>query len=98
MKKALSALLILVAACGALTPAEQVQVAKNQVDLGVCAAEAHFCKRASAPDASLAPCWAEFDACMVAHGFQDGGPDATRDSASPPIELPLFDAGKDGSK
>lgn len=63
--------------CHALTPAEQAQVAKDDVKLGACFATSHLCKvaaKALNPDAGSFPeCWAEFDACMVAHGYMDGG-------------------------
>lgn len=61
---------VAVLACGALTPAEQAHVAADGVKLSVCFATAHLCKLA-AGDSSMAPCWAEFDACMVAHGYAD---------------------------
>lgn len=59
--------------CKALTPAEQAVVARDGVNISMCATAAHMCKSFDGPDA--APwdrCWDEYVACKVAHGF-DGG-------------------------
>lgn len=58
--------------CTTLTPADKANIAKDQVELSVCAAEAHFAKLA---DGGVAG-WSAFDACMTRKGFYDGGPDA----------------------
>jgi hypothetical protein len=63
--------------CHALTPAEQATVASDGVKLSMCATQAHICKveRHILDDAGpgeYGPCWDEYVACKVAHGF-DGG-------------------------
>ncbi len=60
------------AGCHALTPAEQEKVASDGMKLSTCAANAHLCKLAQG-DAGFGPCWDEFDACLIAHGFADAG-------------------------
>ncbi len=72
---ALAALLCSCAAvaCATLSPASKEQIAKDQIELGVCAAEAHVCKMNVAVPAK---CWAVFDDCMTRKGFYDGGADA----------------------
>jgi hypothetical protein len=59
--------------CATLSPADKVQIAKDQIELSVCAVEAHDCKL---DDAGSVKCWAVFDACMVRKGFYDVGSDA----------------------
>jgi hypothetical protein len=59
--------------CTKLSPEAKAQIAKDQIELSVCAYDAHACKL---DDAGPARCWAVFDACMVRHGFYDGGTDA----------------------
>lgn len=75
MKRIAIICIALVAACATLTPEDKAQIAHDQIDLGVCAGEAHFEKH---PDAAVPQRegWAAFDKCMVAHGFYDGGSDA----------------------
>ncbi len=58
--------------CRTLTPAEQAQVTSDGVKLSMCGAKAHLCKLATG-DAGFGPCWDEFDACLVTHGFADAG-------------------------
>lgn len=65
--------------CGALTPADDAHVASDSIQMGTCAASAHLCKMALEADASTAACWAEFDACMTAHGFADASVDAGKE-------------------
>jgi hypothetical protein len=79
------------AGCGALTPAEQAGVAGDGIMLSACAGMAHGCKHDQA-DGNFAPCWDEYDRCMVAHGFADAGRTLAfgNDNGHP-------DAGKDGS-
>ena len=61
-------------ACNALTPAEQAKVAADGVKLSMCASEAHLCKVANKhTDAGVSECWDGYEACMVAHGYRDGG-------------------------
>ncbi len=59
--------------CAQLTPADKAQIAKDQIELSVCATEAHIAKLS---DAGAAKAWAIFDDCMVRKGFYDGGKDA----------------------
>ncbi len=64
--------------CKTLTPTEQAAVAKDDVTLGACFATGHLCKVAAkfsdaGPDAGMAECWAEYETCMVSHGYRDGG-------------------------
>ncbi len=66
--------------CNALTPAEQAKVASDGVKLSACAAAAHLCKVANkiaadidAGDAGVSECWDQYEACMTANGFRDGG-------------------------
>lgn len=68
------AIVALEACSPSLTPAQQQQAARDQVELGVCATEAHLEKRPDASDNAAA--WAAFDGCMVRKGFYDGGADA----------------------
>ncbi len=63
--------------CNRLTPAEQAQVASDGVKLSMCGAKAHMCKLATG-DGGFGPCWDEFDACLVAHGFADAGAEGGR--------------------
>lgn len=59
--------------CHALTPAEQEKVAKDGVNISMCATAAHLCKLHEGPDAGpWDKCWDEYVACKTAHGF-DGG-------------------------
>lgn len=60
-------------ACATLTPADKASIAKDQVELSLCASAAHAAKE---EDAGAAKAWAVFDACMVRKGFYDGGADA----------------------
>lgn len=62
-------------ACSPLTPADKAQIAKDQIELGVCATEAHIEKDADAASHN-AKAWAVFDDCMTRKGFKDGGSDA----------------------
>ena len=59
--------------CKSLTPAEQAQVARDNVHLSTCAAMAHLCKVATGDAGSYGACWDEWDRCLVSHGFVDGG-------------------------
>jgi hypothetical protein len=59
-----------------LSDADKAHVASDGIQISMCAAEAHLCKRfeqTSAPDASLSRCWDDYDTCLSSHGFRDGG-------------------------
>ncbi len=67
-------LVVVAAGCATLTPQDKASIAKDQVELGLCAAEAHMDKQSDGgPNAKA---WATFDDCMTRHGFYDGGSDA----------------------
>ncbi len=57
-------------ACAALSPSERASLAHDQIELGVCAAEAHDAKE---NDAGAVKAWAVFDDCMVRKGFYEAG-------------------------
>jgi hypothetical protein len=63
--------------CGtSLSDADKAHVAGDGVQISMCAAEAHLCKKfeqTGSPDAGLSKCWDDYDACLSAHGFRDGG-------------------------
>ena len=65
------------AGCGGpLSDADKAHVAGDGIQISMCAAEAHLCKRfeqKGGPDASLSKCWDDYDACLASHGFRDGG-------------------------
>ena len=66
----------LLTACGALSDTDKAHVAGDGIQISMCAAEAHLCKRFEqngAPDAGLSKCWDDYDACLSSHGFRDGG-------------------------
>jgi hypothetical protein len=65
--------LVILPACAALTAQEEAHVAIDATQLGTCVAEERMCKRTLAADASVAPCYAEYDDCMTSHGFRDAG-------------------------
>jgi hypothetical protein len=63
----------LVLACVKLTDEQKATIARDQIEMNVCAAEAHDAKES---DAGAAKAWAVFDDCMTRKGFYDGGRDA----------------------
>lgn len=60
-------------ACHELTPADEARVSIDAIQMSTCVASAHLCKVALVADASVEPCYKEFDDCMYGHGFMDGG-------------------------
>ena len=65
--------MLVAAGCTILSPADKTSIAMDQIELGLCATEAHDCKL---DKGSPAKCWAVFDDCMTRKGFYDGGADA----------------------
>lgn len=59
------------ASCAKLTPAQEAVVARDQIELGLCATEAHLDK--SEDGGSNAKAWTTFDDCMCRKGFYEGG-------------------------
>ena len=63
----------LVAGCAALTPAEQGTVARDGVNISMCASAAHLCKLYGGYDTGTwDKCWDEYVACKTVHGFEGG--------------------------
>ncbi len=67
-------LVLLLAGCPRLTPAEEASIARDTVSIAVCQAVTADCKaKALKADAGVSQCWDVYDGCMSAHGLTDGG-------------------------